>query len=218
VLKKAVVGVLVALTLVVGSGFADLGPGIVRAQQHTEITLKPVEQVRDYYIEYATQHGWEKLNDTMREKAMAEVISGGPFVTTVSRLYTPRVLWVERMANADYYFRDFDQAEKEFYDDYYVDPADGTSIMTVLGSSNRRDLQDDSIEFIVRDSTGKVYRDWEVFTVPYPLTERTLLGITLYNVTYELFVDGDFSAVDSIELFVLVDGLVGRAEHRWILE
>jgi len=79
-------------------------------------------------------------------------------------------------------------------------------------------LQDDSIEFIVRDSTGKVYRDWEVFTVPYPLTERTLLGITLYNVTYELFVDGDFSAVDSIELFVLVDGLVGRAEHRWILE
>ena len=154
----------------------------------------------------------------MREKAMAEVISEGPFVMTASRLYTPRVLWVERMANADYYFRDFDQAEKEFYDDYYVDPADGTSIMTVLGSSNRRDLQDDSIEFIVRDSTGKVYRDWEVFTVPYPVTERTLLGITLYNVTYELFVDGDFSAVDSIELFVLVDGLVGRAEHRWILE
>jgi len=132
VLKKAVVGVLVALTLVVGSGFADVGPGIVRAQQHTEITLKPVEQVRDYYIEYATQHGWEKLNDTMREKAMAEVISEGPFVMTASRLYTPRVLWVERMANADYYFRDFDQAEKEFYDDYYVDPADGTSIMTVL--------------------------------------------------------------------------------------
>jgi hypothetical protein len=57
-----------------------------------------------------------------------------------------------------------------------------------------------------------------VFTIPLPVTERTTFGITLYDVTYELFVDGDFSEVDYIELFVLVDGLVGRAEHRWILE
>ena len=118
----------------------------------------------------------------MREKAMAEVISEGPFVMTASRLYTPRVLWVERMANADYYFRDFDQAEKEFYDDYYVDPADGTQHHDSLGEQQSQNLQDDSIEFIVRDSTGKVYRDWEVFTRSYPLTERTLwasLSITL---------------------------------------
>ena len=57
-----------------------------------------------------------------------------------------------------------------------------------------------------------------MFTIPLPVTERNTFGITLYDVTYELFVDGDFSEVDYIELFVLVDGLVGRAEHRWILE
>lgn len=52
VLKRTSVLVFVLMLGMVGSAF------VVHAQQHTELTLRPIEEVRDYYFEYAAQHGW----------------------------------------------------------------------------------------------------------------------------------------------------------------
>lgn len=215
-MKRTVVLMLAVLTLVIGYGLVNTDLNVAYAQQHTELTLKPIEPVKDFYFEYAAQHGWEKLNDITREKAMSEVLSEGAFLSSGSRLYTPRVLWIERMAVADYYFRDFDEAEQEFYDDFYIDPADGIAILAVLSDSNPRKTQD--VEFIVRDSTGKVYKGSDVRAYSSPVSERAVFGVTIYDATYNLLVFGDFSEVEDIRFFVLAEGMMGRAEHRWILK
>ncbi|HOQ74764.1 MAG TPA: hypothetical protein PLZ65_10250 [Limnochordia bacterium] len=212
VLKRTSVLVFVLMLGMVGSAF------VVHAQQHTELTLRPIEEVRDYYFEYAAQHGWQKLSDALRQNAMSAVISDGTFVETASRLYTPRVFWAERMAAADYYFQDLEEAEQEFYADYYIDPAVGIAILALLRDTNLGHVQSSNVEFIVRDSSGKVFRDFDVWAFCRAVTEQTVFGITLYDAVYDLFVFGDFSEAEYIELFVLVDGMVGRAEHRWNLK
>ena len=135
VLKRTSVLVFVLMLGMVGSAF------VVHAQQHTELTLRPIEEVRDYYFEYAAQHGWQKLSDALRQNAMSAVISDGTFVETASRLYTPRVIWAERMAAADYYFQDLEEAEQEFYADYYIDPAVGIAILALLIDTNLGHVQ-----------------------------------------------------------------------------
>lgn len=218
-MRKIAAGVLVSLSVFLACFvWAPAAMRPVHAQQHLQLTLDAVDTVRDYYFEYATQNGWQILNDLMRERAMAEVRSHGPFVETASRLYTPRVLWVERMAVADYYFQDFAEAEEEFYSSYYVNPTHGVLIKTFLIDSNPNNLRDSSLEFIVRDSAGNIYRDWDVLALPDQMAERTILGVTLYYASYDLLVFGDFTEVDSIELFIFVDGLMTRAEHRWLLQ
>ena len=99
VLKSSSVLVFVRMLGMVGSAF------VVQAQQHTLLTLRPIEEVSDYYFEYADQHGWQKLSEALRQYAMSAVISDGSFVETASRLFTTRVIWSERMAASDYYFQ-----------------------------------------------------------------------------------------------------------------
>ncbi len=88
--------------------------------------------------------------------------------------------------------------------------------MAFLRDSNPRKIQD--VEFIVRDSTGKVYKGSDVRAYSSPVSERAVFGVTIYDATYDLLIFGDFSEVEDIRLFVLAEGMMGRAEHRWILK
>ena len=215
-MKKVVVSLFTVIALLGAIGVAD-GAAFAEELEHTELTFDSLDLVRDYYTEYASENSWESLGEIMRAQAEAEVISDGAFVASMSRLYTPRVLWVERMAIADYYFRSFDEAEEEYYTDYYVDPADGAAILVILRDSNPKNLEEENLEFIIRDSTGKVYRDEEIKVDATPAEEQTFLGMTWYDAVYRLYVQGDLREVEYLELFILVDTLVARAHHKWEL-
>jgi hypothetical protein len=190
----------------------------IHAQECTALSLKPVDEVRNAFFHFADEYGWDQLISEAMGEVIAEVISNGPFMTAMSTLLTPRYLWVESMFFAAQDSQDLEEAEREFYEVEYVDPSEAVHILVAIADRDREKLEENGLQFVVRDSAGKVYQDSDITVLLVYQDEGSVMGLPYYDVTYQLVVAGDFRETDHIELFVSAKGHEECAEHCWELE
>jgi len=73
--------------------------------------------------------------------------------------------------------QDLEEAEREFYEVEYVDPSEAVHILVAIADRDREKLEENGLQFVVRDSAGKVYQDSDITVLLVYQDEGSVMGL-----------------------------------------